>query len=57
MVIGIGGGSGGASRPGVSQSSSEGLDGPKDSIFRVLKPALVLVGMLAVLFLLMVLFG
>lgn len=57
MVIGIGGGSGGASRPGVSQRSDDGLSGPEDSLFDLLKPALVLVGMLAVIFLLLYLLG
>lgn len=58
MVIGLGGsGSGGASRPGVSQSSDDGLSGPEDSLFEVLKPALVLVGMLVVFFLLLYFLG
>jgi hypothetical protein len=51
------GGSGGASRPNVSENADGGLDGPKESIFEVLKPVLVLVGMLVVLFLLLVLLG
>lgn len=57
MVIGIGRGSASASRPGVSRRSDEGLSGPEDSIFEVFKPALVLVGMLAVIFLLLYLLG
>jgi hypothetical protein len=57
MVLGIGGGSGGASRPSVSQDSDDGLDGPTDSLFEVLKPALVLIGMLVVFFLLLYFLG
>jgi hypothetical protein len=57
MVVGIGSGGGSAGRSSVSQDSAEGLDGPKDSIFEVLKPALVLVGMLVVFFLLLYLLG
>ncbi len=48
---------GGASRPGVSENADGGLDGPKESIFEVLKPALVLVGMLVVFFLLLYFLG
>lgn len=57
MVLGIGGGSGCASRPSVSQNSDDGPDGPEDSLFEVLKPGLVLVGMLAVFFLLLYFLG
>jgi len=51
------GSSGGASRPNISENADGGLNGPKESIFEVLKPVLVLVGMLVVLFLLLVLLG
>ena len=51
------GSSGGASRPNVSENADGGLGGPKESIFEVVKPVLVLVGMLVVLFLLLVLLG
>ncbi|WP_168215861.1 hypothetical protein [Halorussus ruber] len=51
------GGPGGASRPTVSENEDGGLDGPEESIFEVLKPALVLVGMLVVFFLLLYLLG
>lgn len=50
-------GPGGASRPSVSENADGGLGGPKDSLFEVLKPALVLVGMLVVFFLLLYFLG
>lgn len=56
MVDGSGGG-GGAGRPGVTEHSDDGLDGPSDSLFEILKPALVLVGMLVVFFLLLYFLG
>ena len=51
------GGPGGASRPTVSENEDGGLDGPKESIFEVMKPALVLIGMLVVFFLLLYFLG
>ncbi|WP_192498493.1 hypothetical protein [Halorussus halophilus] len=48
--------SGGVGGPQVSTDDSD-LDGPDDSIFETFKPALVLLGMLVVFFLLLYFLG
>jgi hypothetical protein len=57
MVIGIGSGSGSAGRTSVSRDSTEGLDGPKSEVLRVVGPIQALIAMFAVAFLIPFLLG